>query len=54
MIKMQKEKKKKNKKHPKEERDHWFIDLLVSIPELIIYPIRLLFRGVTSLIKHWN
>ena len=33
---------------------NWIADVLLFIPELIIIPFRLLFRGVAALIKYWN
>ncbi|WP_176330287.1 hypothetical protein [Oceanobacillus rekensis] len=32
----------------------WFVDILLFIPELIIIPFRLIFRGLAALIKFWN
>ncbi|MFC4023663.1 hypothetical protein ACFOUV_07655 [Oceanobacillus longus] len=32
----------------------WIMDILLFIPELIIIPFRLLFRGVAALFKYWN
>jgi hypothetical protein len=32
----------------------WIGDILLFIPELIIIPFRLLFRGLAALIRYWN
>ncbi|WP_261133436.1 hypothetical protein [Bacillus sp. Marseille-Q3570] len=36
------------------KKDSWVPDLLFAIPELIIYPIKWLLRGILMLIKFWN
>ncbi|WP_260412556.1 hypothetical protein [Alkalihalobacillus sp. TS-13] len=35
-------------------KDRWLPDLLLNVPELIIYPIKWLLRGLFTLIKFWN
>ncbi len=36
------------------KKDSWLPDLLIAIPELIIYPIKWLHRGIFTVIKFWN
>ncbi|MCF6411352.1 hypothetical protein [Pseudalkalibacillus salsuginis] len=38
----------------KRKKDSWLPDLLIGIPELIIYPIKWLLRGIFTIIKFWN
>ncbi|SFE35242.1 hypothetical protein [Alteribacillus iranensis] len=43
-----------SKKVRKEGKWDWVVDVLLFIPELIIIPIRLVFRGIFGLFKHWG
>lgn len=45
---------KKKHKSKRSEKWEWIIDLLMFVPELIIIPIRLAFRGAISLLRYWN
>lgn len=41
-------------KKERKDKDHWFLDILLSIPELIYYVLRAIVKGIIGLIRFWN
>ncbi|WP_276245323.1 hypothetical protein [Virgibacillus profundi] len=41
-------------KKKKKDKDHWLLDILLTIPELIFLALRGIVRGIINLVKFWN